>query len=126
MIVMSIKEFQCNGEVNSNYMNVKGLPIDFPYDSVNIMPLSIESLEYYPKKVLKDLKKKNGVNMLEIRYTLNKSEMIVSISVIKISLPKRKHFDIAITGDTRCSFFRYSCDDNKWVYINSMWADELK
>lgn len=116
MVIQSIDGFSDKFSSSTHYLSMEGLPYDFPYDSLDMIPFNMVALASNPQALLNELKK-HEISVLEIRIELNENNIAVFVSRSLVFMPKRRHFTISRGEDFVCFVFQYSCETSKWILM---------
>lgn len=123
MIIETLEDCFNNDIYKFKYLNTKGIPYDFPYDSLNLIPY------YHDRKnseeVEKEMKKKEGIEVINVHYEFLDDCFVVFVGESTISMPKRRHVSVAVGTGGRCSVFKFSCEKQQWQRVESLWNNDL-
>jgi len=101
MIEKSIRDYTSEYSSCPHYLNSSGLPMDFPYDSLGLIPINMANLINNPKQILMDMK-----------HVENK--IIFSVTRSTVKMLKRRKFEIMRGEDISSTIFQFSCEDSLW------------
>ena len=114
MIEKSILNYTSEFSSYPHYLNSSGLPIDFPYDSLGLIPLNMTNLMNNPKQVLMDMKQGDGIGVLEIQEKLVENKIVFYVTRSTVKMLKRRNFEVIRGEGFSSTIFQFSCEDSSW------------
>lgn len=114
MIEKSIRDYTSEYSSCPHYLNSSGLPMDFPYDSLGLIPINMANLINNPKQILMDMKQGAGIGVLEVQEKLVENKIIFSVTRSTVKMLKRRKFEIMRGEDISSTIFQFSCEDSLW------------
>lgn len=128
MVTESVNEFVefLNLEKSSTlYVNVDNLPKDFCCDDLGINPISIKAIKNCSKETKRQLRK-DHISVIEVNIILLDGEIHVLVEKLFVTYVKRGTLGVGKGENCRCSIYRYSCEQQEWEKIESLWFSDYK
>jgi len=102
------------------YVCKDGLPIDFPYDSLqHISFFTLYNIEGYPNSFKKKLK--NGISAWFVEIKLTNNLLDITVSSRNVKRIKKNHIGISI-GDWGIFTYEYSCKNQQWSLVETKYG----
>ena len=125
MIIETLLECFHQNLYTYKYLDTEWIPYDFPYDSLKLTPFKEYCSSCNSEATLKEMKQKNGINVINVYYEFLDDCLVIIVGESNIRMPRKKRIEIGRGDGGRCSIFKFSCENQQWQYVESLWIHEL-
>jgi hypothetical protein len=125
LIIRTLQECFNQNIYTYKYLNTKWIPYDFPYDSLKLTPFKEDCSSCNSEATLKEMKQKGGINVINVYYEFLDDCLVIFVGESNIRMPRKKRIEIGRGHGGRCSIFKFSCEEQQWQYVESLWSNKL-